>query len=135
MKQLRVLALLVFFLHSKMGVALNIHYCGGHIANVSWVFDAKGCGMKTTVSHTDQNQHSQLNSKKCCDDEEVVEQNTSEQSKIETKNRIVQPSVKATIPFFVFTRPLTNKSLIVYAGNAPPNEELYLRHCSFIFYG
>ena len=29
MKQLRSILLLLLFLHSKIGVALNVHYCGG----------------------------------------------------------------------------------------------------------
>ena len=46
MKQLRVLLLLLLFLQSKIGVAFNVHYCGGHIAKISWAFDAKDGGME-----------------------------------------------------------------------------------------
>lgn len=135
MNQLRVLLLLVFFLHSKVGVAFNIHYCGGHIANISWVFDAKNCDMETTIDHTIDNQHGDFFSKMCCDDEEVIEQNTSGQSKIEMQNRVIKSSLNVASTFFVYVHRITNKPLIQYAGNAPPKEQFYLQFCSFIFYG
>ena len=46
MKQLRSILLLLLFLHSKVGVALNVHYCGGQIAAISWAFLPDNCGIE-----------------------------------------------------------------------------------------
>lgn len=135
MKQLRVILLLIFFLHSKIGVALNIHYCGGQIANVSWVFDAKDCGMETAINSTDEHEHDHFIAKMCCDDQKVVEQNTSDQLKIEGVDLELQADFNplwTPVPVF---RSTTHHRLVQYSSNAPPEKGLYLYYCSFIFYG
>ena len=72
MKQLRVILLLLLFLQSKIGVAFNVHYCGAHIAKISWAFDAKGCGMEKKIPITEEHQFSQKN---CCEDDLIISQN------------------------------------------------------------
>lgn len=134
MKQLRVL-LVAFFLHSKTGIAFNIHYCGGHIANISWAFDAKDCGMETAINSTDEHGHNQFTAKMCCDDQEVVEQNTSNQLKIEGDDQNLQADINPLSTSAVVFRFTTHQRLVQYACNAPPESDLYLYYCSFIFYG
>ena len=78
MKRLQILLVILLFLHSKIGVALNAHYCGNHIADISWAFDVKGCGMeKSNLSLDFLEKIAKTN---CCEDDLIVEQNTSDQT-------------------------------------------------------
>ena len=130
MKQLRVLLLLLLFLQSKIGVAFNVHYCGEHIAKISWAFDAKGCGMEKKIPLTDT---LQFNQKSCCEDDLIISQNDSdqnindqEQSKVEVLTETFNPSFKPIV---------ANHAIIQYSGiRPPPREPLYIKHCAQIFY-
>lgn len=130
MKQLRVLLLLLLFLHSKIGVAFNVHYCGEHIAKISWAFDAKGCGMEKKIPATDTLQFSQKN---CCDDDLIISQNDSDQN----INDLEQPAVTAFIETFhpVFSAIEIKPSIVQLVGiRPPPREPFYIKHCAQIFY-
>lgn len=130
MKQLRVLLLLVLFLQSKIGVAFNVHYCGAHIAKISWAFDAKGCGMEKKIPATDELQFSQKN---CCDDDLIISQNDSDQN----INDLEQPNVEALAETFnpVFKAIVVKHSIVQQMGiRPPPKEPLYIKHCAQIFY-
>ena len=130
MKQLRVLLLLLLFLHSKIGVAFNVHYCGEHIAKISWAFDAKGCGMEKKIPATDALQFSQKN---CCDDDLIISQNDSDQN----INDLEQPAVTAFIETFhpVFSAIEIKPSIVQLVGiRPPPREPFYIKHCAQIFY-
>ena len=130
MKQLRVLLLLLLFLQSKIGVAFNVHYCGEHIAKISWAFDAKGCGMEKKIPLTDA---LQFNQKSCCEDDLIISQNDSdqninyqEQSKVEVLTETFNP---------IFEPIVANHAIIQYSGiHPPPREPLYIKHCAQIFY-
>ncbi len=132
MRQVRILLLLLLFLHSKIGVAINIHYCGDHIAEISWFFDAKGCGMETPqLPSTDQTQFS---ASECCADETILEQDTNNQIHydFDTINAVpllvsydeIQKSVVPTsqIVIKVFARP-------------PPKRPQYKLNCAYLVYG
>ena len=132
MKQLRILILLLFFLHSKIGVAFNVHYCGKHIAEISWVFDAKGCGMEQTdlpLSTADQ-----LSQKSCCDNDVVIAQNDADQTKVEGQKvllyaRTNQRSLfEKQVEIIAFTPSINNSTY------PPPKRAQYKINCAFIFY-
>ena len=76
MKRLKVILLLLLFAHSKMGMALNFHYCGNHLASVSLAVNPKGCGMETSKSN-----HSKsltFSQKSCCVDDIEIFQSTED---------------------------------------------------------
>jgi len=76
MKQLKVILLLLLFVHSKMGMALNFHYCGDHLAAISSAYSPKGCGMEMNKNQkTDKFSFSQ---KSCCADALEIFQSTED---------------------------------------------------------
>ena len=132
MKQLRILILLLFFLHSKIGVAFNVHYCGKHIAKISWAFDAKGCGMEQTdlpLSTADQ-----LSQKSCCDNDVVIAQNDADQTKVEGQKVLLYARTnqwslfEKQVEIIAFTSSINNSTY------PPPKRAQYKINCAFIFY-
>ena len=130
--QLRILIFLLFFLHSKVGVAFNVHYCGKHIAEISWAFDAKGCGMEQTdlpLSTADQ-----LSQKSCCDNDVVIAQNDADQTKVEGQKALLyartnQRSLfEKQVEIIAFTPSINNSTY------PPPIRAQYKINCAFIFY-
>ena len=73
MKQLKLFLLIILFVHSKMGMALNFHYCGDHLAQISFALNPKGCGMET--SKTSDSDTLSFSQKNCCADEVEIFQN------------------------------------------------------------
>jgi hypothetical protein len=130
MKQLRVILLLLLFLQSKIGVAFNVHYCGAHIANISWAFDAKGCGMEKKIPTTEELQFSQKN---CCEDDLIISQNDSDQNINDQEQSNVDVLAGTFNPIF---RPIVaNHATVQQMGiRHPPREPLYIKHCAQIFY-
>ena len=132
MKQLRVLFLLVLFLHSKIGVALNVHYCGGHVASVSSAFSPKNCGMEKPKPVDDQLNFS---SKHCCDDDLIVEQNENDQKQPDQDQQLfIGTSVKTPLLTLSMIRlKQQNASLTTY--RPPPKRKYHQLYCAYIFYG
>ena len=130
MKQLRVFLLLLLFLQSKIGVAFNVHYCGNHIAKISWAFDAKGCGMEKKIPATDELQFSQKN---CCDDDLIISQNDNDQNINDQEQSNVEAFAEKFNP--VFKAIVVTPSIEQPKGTRPPPKEpLYIKHCAQIFY-
>lgn len=130
MKQLRVFLLLLLFLQSKIGVAFNVHYCGNHIAKISWAFDAKGCGMEKKIPTTNELQFSQKN---CCQDDLIISQNDGDQN----INDLEQSNVEVLTETFnpIFKPIVANRASVQLMGiRPPPREQLYIKHCAQIFY-
>ena len=44
-KNFKAILFVLIFLASKVGLALNVHYCGGHIAEIELAWKVEGCGM------------------------------------------------------------------------------------------
>lgn len=130
MKQLRVLLLLLLFLQSKIGLAFNVHYCGEHIAKISWAFDAKGCGMEKKIPTTNELQFSQKN---CCQDDLIISQNDGDQNINDLEKSNVEVLAETFNPIF---RPIVaNRATVQLMGiRPPPREPLYIKHCALIFY-
>lgn len=129
MRQLRTFLLLILFLHSKIGVALNVHYCGGHIAVISWAFAVENCGMEQEPSSSDAPRFS---GKHCCDDDLVVEQNSNDQNKQEVE----QPfsTVAHTETLWLKKSTLAVNGLVLTNKPPPPKLKAYLVNCAYIFY-
>jgi len=74
MKRLKVILVLFLFVHSKMGMALNFHYCGDHIAVISLAYSPKGCGME--VIKNQKTEGFSFSQKSCCSDALEIFQST-----------------------------------------------------------
>lgn len=77
-KQSVSLFLAVLIMGTRIGFALNIHYCGTHIAEISLASSPSDCGMEDTAN----NQYPENPSfakASCCADETVLYQNQEPQ--------------------------------------------------------
>jgi len=77
-KQAVSLFLAVLIIGTRIGFALNIHYCGTHIAEISLASSPSDCGMEDTAN----NQYPENPSfakASCCEDETVLHQNQEPQ--------------------------------------------------------
>ncbi|MDG1053435.1 MAG: hypothetical protein P8O78_02250 [Flavobacteriaceae bacterium] len=130
MKQLRVLLLLLLFLQSKIGVAFNVHYCGGHIAKISWAFDAKDCGMEKKNFPSDVLQFTQ---KSCCQDDVIIAQDDSDQTTNQEKqfvDNFIQFELNDEINL-----PKLDPRIALQLVHPPPSiRKLYKINCAPLFY-
>ena len=121
--------LAVLLLVSNVGLAFNVHYCGGHIASVSLnstlpsMQSEKGCCEKKVVSKKDS----------CCKDKKIVFQKKTDNGTIKSFSfqfdyvflePEFQPVVFMAVPSFK-----NNQSLTYYCdANAPPLFKLYSQY-------
>lgn len=129
MRRLRTFLLLILFLHSKIGVALNVHYCGEQVAVISWAFDAENCGMEKEPSSNDALHFS---GKHCCDDDLVVEQNSNDQNKQEVEQFFSILAQKKTS--WLKKRDLAGNGVVLSDKPPPPKLKAYRVNCAYIFY-
>ena len=59
-----------------MGMALNLHYCGDHIALISLAYSPKGCGME--VIKNQKTEGFSFSQKSCCSDALEIFQSTED---------------------------------------------------------
>lgn len=134
MKSLRIFVLTLLFLHSKTGLALNLHFCGDHLASISWAFNAKGCGMEPS---TQQNTDSESVSKAlCCNDSTLIAQDhspqTSESADAESIGKIF---LAASELVCTAQKQIQGADYTILIFEPPSNQKRYKRFCQFIFYG
>ena len=130
MKQLRVLLLLLLFLHSKIGVAFNVHFCGDHIAKISWAFDAKGCGMEKKNLPLDLLQFTQQS---CCQDHVIIAQDDSDQTTNQEK-QLVDIFIQFELMDEIAPSQLDPIIALQSAHTPPPIRKLYRLNCAPLFY-
>lgn len=131
MKRLGIFLLLALFLQSKVGLAFNVHYCGAHIAKISWAFDAKGCGMEEQLPVSDT---LEFNHKTCCDNDLVIAQDDIDQATSKIKELVVDQG-KVALPLFIIEPKAHCAITFQMACRPPPLLALYKKNCAFLFYG
>ncbi len=134
MKQLKVILLIFIFTHSKVGMALNFHYCGNHLAQISLAYNPKGCGMEVTPAKT--SKEITFSQKKCCEDDLKVFQSSEDISiwdNLKTANLVFKLPVVFKENILNPSFPLKNIQL----NEHPPPKKLafYILNNAFIFYG
>ena len=122
---------MMLFLQSKIGLAFNVHYCGAHIAKISWAFDAKGCGMEKEMSISDALQFSQQN---CCDDDTIIAQNDSDQTTVKA-DQVSLNGFFIPFPSFITYNNLKAEEKVQFVSRPPPRQALYKFNGAFLFYG
>lgn len=134
-KNLKAIFFILIFLTSKVGLALNVHYCGGHIAEITFAWNVEGCGMSS-----EKNQHESLDisvkKNHCCQDQAIFIQNNEPHKSVDSefhffhfltpKNRfddsiILERSFQQ--PFFIRPQPVI------------PKNKIFLLYQSLVFYG
>ena len=135
LRNFKTIFLMLIFLTSKVGLALNVHYCGGHIAEIALAWNVEGCGMSSEKSE-DKSQAISLLKKHCCADETIFIQNNKPQKSSDADFKISS--------FFISINDLisigdTNNALpnILYLRSKflIPKRKIYLLQQRLIFYG
>ena len=132
---IKAIFFILIFLTSKVGLALNVHYCGENIAEIALVWSAEGCEMSSEKSH-DNHQDSTVKKNHCCQDVLIFIQNNAPQNKIDLEFQVSFISVPfGNFDFFIdyntrSTKIVTLKPLLVV-----PKRKTFLMYQSFIFYG
>ena len=137
-KSLLSLFLALAILGTRVGYALNIHYCKDKIAKISLAYSPSDCNMDSNFDPKASSEN-EFTKKSCCEDDIQLFQN-HEPQKIDQENFL-----KITIIENVFFRDSDFKTLksnllskaYLFNSLSPPTKtcKLFLKNNSFIFYG
>jgi len=133
MKRLKVILLLLLFVHSKTGMALNFHYCGDHIAAISSAYNPKGCGMEMTKNQKTGELYFTL--KSCCSDALEIFQSTEDISLADEAKGLDLDFFSPPIEEIRRSSALTYNQKIQINERPPPlQRQLFRMYGSFVFY-
>ena len=137
-KCLLSLFLALTILVTRVGYALNIHYCKDKIAKISLAYSPSDCNMDSNFDPKASSEN-EFTKKSCCEDDVQLFQN-HEPQKIDQENFL-----KITIIENVFLRVSNFRTLnlhllskaYLFNSLSPPAKtcKLFLKNNSFIFYG
>ena len=132
---IKAIFFVLIFLISKIGVALNVHYCGGHIQEIALAWNVEGCGISLEKSQ-DTRQSQEVTKKHCCQDKTVFIQNNEPQkttdSELQVTDFVVQQYKTCT---FDLSKIIFPKAVFVKPKCIFFKEKKFLLHHSLIFYG
>ena len=129
------LALLIF--GTRIGYALNVHYCGDRIAEISLAYFPEDCGMESEEEATDPLK-TNFSKKTCCEDDTLLFQNHEPQKvHLEVAPKVTILKAIILLPIYNLDLKPVSVSEELYNWNPPPPqlEKLFLVQQSFIFYG
>lgn len=127
MKKAATILFAFIYLQASVGVAINVHYCMGQLANAGVFVDSKGCVCEDFEQEGD-----------CCDDESYFYQLDDNQDfvkSVEVKSpfAITISLPKINVKENVETAIKVNKEL--FDLSPPPKQPIWLITCSPTFYG
>jgi hypothetical protein len=130
------LLLVTLILGTRVGFALNIHYCENTIAEISIAYNPQKCGMEN--EDESQTEHKTSFSKKsCCEDEVFLFQNQEPQKhQTEFLSQEVLFTKNALTPIETLQQ-LDITEIEKFSIWCPPivSKKLFLIHQSLVFYG
>lgn len=130
------LLLATLILGTRVGFALNIHYCENTIAEISIAYNPQNCGMEN--EEESQTEHKTSFSKKsCCEDKVFLFQNQEPQKhQTEFLSQEVLFTKNALTPIETLQQ-LDITGIEKFSIWCPPivSKKLFLIHQSFVFYG
>jgi hypothetical protein len=133
-KNIKAIFFILIFLTSKIGVALNVHYCGGHIQEISLAWNIEGCGMSTEKSK-DTHQDVNFTKNHCCQDKTVFIQNNEPQKTGDFELQTSYFPVPKSITYFFDLSKINLKKFFAKPNHLVFREKIYLLNHSLIFYG
>jgi hypothetical protein len=128
--------LATLILGTRVGFALNIHYCGNTIAEISLAYNPQNCGMENE-EESQAEQKTSFSEKSCCEDEVFLFQNQEPQKhQTEFLSQEVLFTKNALTPIETLKQ-LDITEVEKFLIWCPPNvsKKLFLIHHSFVFYG
>ena len=133
-KRLKTFLFLSILLASKVGMALNVHYCGGEIAEIAFAWNVDGCGMPADKSQ-EADRSTTIIKNHCCQDETVFVQNNEPLK--ENHSAFQLPSFTVENNFDFYFQPTIYKAQWIkeFPAFLFCKNKIYLLHQSFVFYG
>ena len=129
-------ALLVF--STQTGYALNIHYCGDRIAEISLAHMSTNCEMMESPKNSKDPLKKEFSKKSCCEDDLLLFLNHEYQKEhLEVFPKLIDLDVAILLPLNNIYCEAFFASEIFSKYNPPPprSDKLFLLQKSFIFYG
>ena len=138
MKMRRILSffLAALILGTRVGFALNVHYCGAEIASVSFAHNPSNCGMEMSKKK-DIPSKKNITKKSCCKDTTLILQN-DEPQKLTTERVTINSSFIQTA-FFIDCSNHTIPVIPIFENinwNPPPpndNNIILMQHCLVLY--
>ena len=132
---IKAIFFVLIFLTSKIGVALNVHYCGGHIQEIALAWNAEGCGISLEKSQ-DTHQGLEVTKKHCCQDKTVFIQNNEPQKTSDSELQVTYFAIQQynTCSYDV-SKIIFPKAVFVKPKHLVFKEKIFLLHHRLIFYG
>ena len=135
-KQYVSLILALLLMSTRIGFAINVHYCGHQIAQISLASNPFGCGMEI-----DQDKqlpkHANFSKTPCCKDQILLLQN-NEPQKFEIDPNLVFSGIEKAIQsdsLFEVPSLFSNITSKIKYTAPPPKNKIFLLNHSFIIYG
>ena len=131
----KAVLLTLIFLTSKIGLALNVHYCGGHIEEIALAWNAKGCEMSVQKVQ-DTQQDYKLTKNHCCKDQTILIQNNEPQKTADYELHFSFFGISPNKPFqFDDSKIILLKKLFTPPKFFVYKNKIFLLYQSLIFYG
>lgn len=132
-KVLKSTFFVIILLTSKVGLALNVHYCGGKIAEISMAWQAEGC----QISYLSDNQQGfEVKKSHCCDDKIVFIQNNNPQKVFYFSYDLNIPiSLEQQQNFVLFMKFHLQKNIPLNSSCFIRKSKIFLLNSAFVFYG
>ena len=124
----KILFILLLFIQSRIAHGINIHYCGGLVADLSYLHDAEGCDMHNSKSEKDYH----ISQKTCCLDKVLI------YDKNQVENESISFSLFNSVKDqFIFGNFLfENKYILLSIPEFPPPKiPSFKKNCCLVFYG
>ncbi len=114
-----------FYLMLSIGVAINVHYCGGEVKDVAFFVDAESCCDDSNACD-------------CCDNETFLIQNLQEGVVLQSDVFHFSP-VKAPLEVNHAVSQMdkleVGKLAAFVEWASPPESDLWLKFCTLTYYG
>ena len=132
---IKAIFFVLIFLTSKIGVALNVHYCGGHIQEIALAWNAEGCGISLEKSQ-DTHQGLEVTKKHCCQDKTIFIQNNEPQKTSDSELQVTYFAIQQyNTCSFDLSKIIFPKAVFVKPKHLVFKEKIFLLHHRLIFYG
>ncbi len=133
LRSVKAVFFILIFLTSKIGMALNVHYCGGHIEEIALAWNAHGC--KMSMEKSQDHQGGKVSKNHCCQDETIFIQNNHPQKSVNDDFQISGFVIPlCTTTSFKTTKAIFLKEVFTQPFLVPKNKTFLLNQ-SLIFYG
>ena len=131
-KDFKSIFFIIILLTSKVGLAINVHYCCGQISEISLAWDAKGCQMQPISDHLG----FVVKENHCCNNERVYVQNNTPQKIVDLSYDVNLPILNYDEKGFFFKEEFNlNQKKILRTHFIVPKSKIFLTNSSLIFYG